>query len=218
MSKPLGVAASHVCHARFGPGRGDWLTDTVRSALSGLLLRAPPATPRGCAGRGTSVRRRLDSCAADPFAGLVAATALATGRAAELHVRNRARPALRERTDLVVSEVSLVRQSTQRPRSLHHTAKRTIARGSPRAPEQVPSKYGRTARASRAARFLVPRSAPSTSAPMSRADRRSSSHQNRSRYHHQRRPSRVVTRTGSSSVTSLDARNVARSSRGDAGQ
>jgi hypothetical protein len=53
-----------------------------------LLLRAPPATLRWCAGRGTSVRDRLDSCAADPFAGLVAATALATVRTAELHVRN----------------------------------------------------------------------------------------------------------------------------------
>jgi hypothetical protein len=66
-----------------------WLTDILFDPhSSGLLLRPPPATPRWCAGRRTSIRHRLDSCAADPFAGLVAATALATGRAAELHVRN----------------------------------------------------------------------------------------------------------------------------------
>ena len=70
-------------------GGGDWLTDALFDPRSsGLLLCAPPATPRWCAGRDTSVRHRLDSCTADPFAGLVATTALATGRAAELHVRN----------------------------------------------------------------------------------------------------------------------------------
>ena len=96
--------------------------------------------------------------------------------------------------------LSLVRQSTQRPRSLHQTAKRTIGEKlSSGAGASSSPRTAARARASSAARFLVPRSASSTSASMSRADRRSSSHQNRSRYHHQRRPSRVVTRTGSSS-------------------
>ena len=96
--------------------------------------------------------------------------------------------------------LSLVRQSTQRPRSLHQTAKRTIGErlSSGTGASSSPRTAAR-ARASSAARFFVPRSAPSTSASMSRADRLSSSHQKRSRYHHQRRPSRVVTRTGSSS-------------------
>lgn len=95
---------------------------------------------------------------------------------------------------------SRVPQSTQRPLLRHQTAKRTTcdAGGDGAFVTGWSPRTAARALASASARCLWPRSAWSTIVSTSSAARPSSSHQKRSRYHHQRRPSCLPTRTGSS--------------------
>jgi hypothetical protein len=142
---------------------------------------------------------RVHLGAAKSCADAVELAAIPAAAAAQLDVRRRSRPAVLRPQDLVELTSSAVPQSTQRPPSLHQTANRmsgdisdaSASRGS--SPSTVAH-----ASASASARCRRLRSASRTKTLTSRGSSPSSSHQNRSRCHHQLRPSYRATRTGRS--------------------